>query len=74
MLRIGHGGLYKAPTMEKAESGRLRGKGDQIMFIVPKNDSCLNSNYLVRSGLRESRSFFTLKLVGLFFVLIVSLA
>ena len=33
MLKIGHGDLYKAPTMEEGEIGRPRGEGDQIKFI-----------------------------------------
>ena len=33
MLGKGHGGLYKASTMEKEESERLTGERDQIKFI-----------------------------------------
>ena len=33
MLGNGHGGLYKAPTMEERRSEWLRGERDQIKFI-----------------------------------------
>ena len=33
MLRKGHGGLYKASTMEERKNERLRGERDQIKFI-----------------------------------------